>query len=261
MALTQSQYQLAEDLSLIAYSAIHSVLVTGSGRGSAILDFQSFINQNRPMLNASIAAVGGNFTFVDLVTDGAWGSNTARAMDGALALLGAPIMDSAVIPTPTKSAGIAAWYAQHQAAVDSLIAAAPQAASTPLTTPQLASDPNADNATPIHEALNSGAVVQQIAAQPVVNVPVADSPVVAVEAAAPPDIIPSATMTTGSMTDKELLALQVDTDFATGAYGEGSRVIAGQRGSRVPLFAVAAGAASLGGLMYWWVKRKKRKAA
>lgn len=128
---TPSMLQLGDDLRTLSYSMITAVVASG-GHAAPILDFQMYINANLPMLNEALrqyrpAAVKAGAKFVKLVTDGAWGRNTAAALVCGLSL----VLDAPVTLPPTTSKGVPAWYAQNKGAIDALVASLPTAAGTP----------------------------------------------------------------------------------------------------------------------------------
>ena len=160
---------------------------------------------------------------------------------------------------PSKSSGVPTWYAQNRAAIDELVTAVSTATPSALTSSTNIPG-SAQQQQSVQDHLDAGAnAAKQVVATAIPTGSPMSSPVVAMQDTTPPQV--AGKPTNLNLSDKELLALEVDTDFATGAYGDSEgRVLTARRGSRVPWFAVGGGAAVLGGLLWWWTKRRRRAA-
>jgi hypothetical protein len=258
--ITPSMHDLADDLRLIEHGMIRAVATAGGRDRNEILDFQMFVNRNLPLLNQMLRQsrpdlVSGGARFLSLVEDADWGRNTAAALTLALVLTA----HSPISLPPPRSVDVPPWYAQNRGAIDELITAVSTATPTPLTSSQTIPSSLNQQQT-VQDILDAGAdAAKQVTATPIPQGAPLSAPIVAMQDTTPPQVMGQPTNL--NLSDKEILALEVDTDFASGPYGDSEgRVITARRGSRVPWFAIGGGAAALGGLLWWWTKRRKRAA-
>lgn len=241
-----------------AQRMIRAVAATGSGAAtSEVLAFQQAFNLNLPVIKSLLAKLGKtSTTYVKLVEDARYGPKTASALYVFLP-----------VAPPTKAAEMPVWYARNQDIVDGL---------QPPTAPPVMSVLNesppipGDDAGAAQAVLNSGgSVIRDVV--PVVTASSARSP-------SSPQIISTTTsvVPTGvsplqaelhdapgpntpvvQLRQEELAAVGIDVGAAT-ALPELDIVGTVPR-SRVPVLALALGAAGLGGVMYWWTTRKRRR--
>jgi hypothetical protein len=250
--LTNAEQNMLDQMRFHAQNLIVSVSRTGSGTyNSDVLDFQNAWNSFRATITSLLRRIGSSQKWFSLVEDGKYGPNTSRAVTYFL--------PSGYGTFPTRAAQMPVWYAQHESYVDGLV---------PPSSPPLQSvidggqvDPNAthDQAA-VEDAINaSGSTVRNV-------VPVG-IPASSANPPGPPQVVnqnppqgppaygPQVTEVVNSMSPSDPAAEIINMDFDA---EQGSHVVGTRVASRIPWLATAIGAVGLGGVLYYWTKKKKR---
>src|SRR5882672_4274237 len=110
ITLTPLEDQARVELNQYAIAMVRRLSAFPNGQPTALPEvktFQTTWNNDKVEIASLLSKVGSSVRFFSLTADGLWGKNTAAAMAICCLLPGTP-------PPPTKSAGLAAWYAQNQ---------------------------------------------------------------------------------------------------------------------------------------------------
>lgn len=240
--LTSSESDTIFQRNHLAQAMVTAVARTGSGLFLAeVHDFQDFWNTSkattiRQMRVVGLSAAQAATLAKTLVVDGQYGPNTAGVLG---TIVGSPA-------PPTRASGMTVWYAQNKARVDSL-APMETVPITQITTPIMPmTDPSAGVATST-QSIASGSTVQtavQAATNPAASYsqPNAQAPIVV-----QPDnsgVIEPASHTTSKVTIVDFTEPGADVP-----------ILAAPRKGGVPILAMLAGGAALGGLLYFFTRK------
>ena len=244
-----------------AQRMIRALAVTGSGAATPdVLEFQRAWNRNLPIIKSLLKKLGmPTSAAIKLVEDGKYGPNTSNALCGIICGPGLSAKP------PQRASGVPVWAVTNADYINALTPPVPEPAGSVLNQP-MPVPPSSTSAA--DEALNSGgSVIRDV-------VPVAPSNGAA--STSSPQVISTTTshVPTGvpqpvaevinapgpqtpidQLTADELAQLDVDTGFE----GESVHIVSARPRSRVPWIAVGIGSVALGGLMYWWANRRKRR--
>ncbi len=248
-----------------AQRMIRAVAVTGSGAATPdVLEFQRAWNRNLPIIRSLLSKLGMPTSAAQkLVEDGKYGPNTANALCGIICGPGLSAKP------PQRASGMPVWVAANVDYINALQPPTPEPAGSVLGQPMPIPNGSSD-AGAAQDVLNSGGStirdvipVSTPSGAPPMGAPQVISTTTSHIPTGPPPALAEVLDAPGpdtpirQLTEQEMLALETDTGFE----GEAVHIVTSRPRSRVPWIAVTAGAATLGGLMYWWANRRKRRRA
>jgi hypothetical protein len=253
--ITPSESDMVAEMRGYAQRMIRAVADTGSSAVlPEVLAFQQAFNRNFVIIKSLLAKLGkSSSSYAKLVEDGRYGPKTASAL----------FIFISVAP-PTKASDMPVWYARNADMVDGLVPPTPAPVQSVLDQPPPAP---VDDSSAAQQVLNSGgSVIRNLvpvqspsstaAPGPAQVISTTTSVVPTGVSATQADLQNAAGPTTpvAELSKADLVSVGID----TGATELPPLDIVGTAPkSRVPLIAVALGAAGLGGLMYYWAKRKR----
>lgn len=240
--LTSAESDTIYQRNHLAQAMVVAVARTGSGLAlPEVRDFQSFWNSTkattvRQMLVIGLSSSQAAALTPTLVVDGQYGPKTAGVLG---TIVGSPL-------PPTRASGMTVWYAQNKDRVDNL-APMNTVPISEITTPVMPTTDPSGGVAATTTSIASGSTVRstvQDATSPAITQPQpnAQGPVVV-----QPDtsgIIEPASHTTSKITIVDMTGPDADIP-----------IVATPRKGSVPVLAVLAGGAALGGILYYFTRK------
>lgn len=234
-----------------AQRMVRAVAATGSGAATPdVLAFQQAWNRNLPIIKALLQKLKQPTSVAQkLVEDGQYGPKTAYALCGIIC---GPGLTSS---PPQRASAMPVWATQNLDAINGLTPMAPAPAGTVLDAPMPI--PSGGGAEEADRALqSSGSTIRDII--PVPPPEGAPPPGPAVPISTTSSYIPTGVPEpVAEVLDAPGPQNPVATEFEVGFEDDPIHIVTARPRNRVPFLAGLIGAAGLGGLMFWWVKRKK----
>ena len=270
--LSPAEIGVSNSVAGAGQTMIGDVARSGSSQETQSVEtFQILWNDYRDVLNGIFTKIGAGPVWFKLEEDGRYGKNTAKALGWVTGGASAGFKSS----PPRYASGVPVWYAQNKDAVDAM---APMNIASdempPVNQPTGPPVPSGQVAQEEVDRARSGALVQDLVdpngpvpAAPLTN-PVCD-PGVNLPAgcgwtsptawSCPPDVTAAQLRASGCYdASEERQPMEQKLVFDENG---GVKVIATPTRGLTPFLALAVGAAALGGTLWWFTRKPRRRRA